>query len=169
MALIDTQESCQPETNKETMHEVIDAMFNGIANKYSQKFDIEGLQYKADAKETCAWKKYEAPGRWGSDVEFMFFADGYAFYVSGTRHMYEIDDELKGDDWGWMDGHNWICRWAYATDEEGTPSLLKFNQLVKEMNKYGETPSHVSIKNFDMPWDFTQELQGDTLLWSHKH
>lgn len=158
MALESQDITCQPDSNRETMEEVLDAFFNGIANKYSDRALDKGMAHKIQANKTKVWREYQSEGRWACDVEFMFYADGKTFYVGGTRHIYEISEEQKHEDWGWMDGHNWCCTFKKATKEE-------YDEDVKIMKKYGDTPYGNCIDNFDYPWDATQEFQKG-LSWS---
>ena len=58
MALTTEEVTTIPETEKETMLEVLDMMFNGISNKYSDNYKFFGSELKDEAKSTCKWDTY---------------------------------------------------------------------------------------------------------------
>ena len=141
MALRDVeQETCQPDEQKDVMAEVIDAMFRyGTSSLYKEQ--------RAIAKKNMVWNKdkEEQKGTWkGRDVHFMFRLKERCFYVSGTTHYYEIDDEVKNDKWGWMDGLNWSCNISWCDDE-------MWKEQKKCLKKWGETPFRTYPDNLDHP------------------
>ena len=159
MALTTEEVTTIPETEKETMFEVLDMMFNGISNQYSDNYKFFGSRLKNEAKSTCVWDSFEHEGKWGSDVEFMFYCNGKAFYVKGTYHYFEPSDEFKNEEWGWVDGYNWSCQFKDCTKDQ-------YNKLVKNNNKYGERIGWgvEFVDKFDYPYDFTQNTQNFRFL-----
>ena len=114
-----------PETEKDIMNEVIDMMFFGQTKKYGDTHNENGEQNKRTAKQTAKWDTYEKDGHWGSDVQFVCWADGKAFHISGTRTYYEPSDELLDDEWGWTDSYNWTIKFTECDLDWFKKELMK--------------------------------------------